>query len=204
MRKSSSNKNDRGKNVQIKHSQTYPSHTPELRMMVFASLFAALTAAGAYIHIPIPFSPVPITLQVFFVLLAGSMLKSKWGSLSMIVYTLLGIAGLPVFAGGSSGIGVLFGPTGGYIIGFILAAYIIGKLSEKTENSARSRLSIILVNAFNMSAGVLAIYLCGVFQLIMVTKIGLETALFSGFILFLPGDLIKIAVAAYIVSDYEL
>ena len=128
----------RGKSVHIKHSQSYSSHTPELRMMVFASLFAALTAAGAYIQIPMPFSPVPVTLQVFFVLLAGSILKSKWGSLSMIVYTLLGIAGLPVFAGGSSGIGVLLGPTGGYIVGFILAAYVIGKLSEKTENAAKS------------------------------------------------------------------
>ena len=147
--------------MHIKNSHSYSSHTPELRMMVFASLFAALTAAGAYIQIPIPFSPVPVTLQVFFVLLAGSMLKSKWGSLSMIVYTLLGIAGLPVFAGGSSGIGVLLGPTGGYIIGFILAAYIIGKLSEKTENNARSRL---LINAFNMSIGVLVIYACGVFS----------------------------------------
>ena len=119
--------------MHIRHSHSYPTHTPELRKMVFASLFAALTAAGAYIQIPIPFSPVPVTLQVFFVLLAGSMLKSKWGSLSMVVYTLLGVAGLPVFAGGSSGMGVLLGPTGGYIFGFILAAYLIGKLSEKAE-----------------------------------------------------------------------
>lgn len=201
MRKPSKNKNDRGKSVHIKHSQSYSSHAPELRMMVFASLFAALTAAGAYIHIPIPFSPVPITLQVFFVLLAGCILKSKWGSLSMIVYTLLGIAGLPVFAGGSSGIGVLLGPTGGYIIGFILAAYIIGKLSEKTENSSRSGL---LVNALNMSAGVLVIYLCGVFQLMMVAKIGPAAALTLGVIPFLPGEIVKTAVAAYIASTYEL
>jgi biotin transport system substrate-specific component len=191
----------RGKRVNIKHSQSYSSHAPELRMMVFASLFAALTAAGAYIHIPIPFSPVPITLQVFFVLLAGSILKSKWGSLSMIVYTLLGIAGLPVFAGGSSGIGVLLGPTGGYIIGFILAAYIIGKLSEKTENSTGSSL---LINAFNMSAGVLIIYLCGFFQLMMVAKVGPEAAFTLGVIPFLPGEIVKTTVAAYIASTYEL
>ena len=191
----------RGKSVQIKHSKSYSSQTPELRMMVFASLFAALTAAGAYIHIPVPFSPVPITLQVFFVLLAGSILKSKWGSLSMIVYALLGIAGLPVFAGGSSGIGVMFGPTGGYIIGFILAAYCIGKLSEKTENSARPGL---FVNALNMSAGVLIIYLCGVFQLMMVTKIGLGAAFTLGALPFLPGEIVKTTAAAYIASNYEL
>lgn len=201
MRKPSKNETERGKNVQIKQSQSYSSHAPELRMMVFASLFAALTAAGAYIHIPVPFSPVPITLQVFFVLLAGSMLKSKWGSLSMIVYTLLGIAGLPVFAGGSSGIGVLFGPTGGYIFGFILAAYIIGKLSEKAEKTVRPSL---LANSINMSVGVLAIYLCGVLQLMMVAKLGLGAALALGVIPFLPGEVIKTAVAAYITSTYEL
>jgi biotin transport system substrate-specific component len=169
-------------------------------MMVFASLFAALTAAGAYIQIPIPFSPVPVTLQVFFVLLAGSILKSKWGSLSMIVYTLLGIAGLPVFAGGSSGIGVLFGPTGGYIIGFILAAYVIGKLSEKTENPEKSNL---LINAFNMSIGVLIIYGCGISQLMIAAKIGPGTAFTLGVIPFLPGEVVKTAVAAYIASTHE-
>lgn len=187
--------------MQIKHNQSYSSHTPEIRMMVFASLFAALTAAGAYIHIPVPFSPVPITLQVFFVLLAGCILKSKWGSLSMIVYTLLGIAGLPVFAGGSSGIGVLLGPTGGYIFGFIMAAYIIGKFSERTEKSGRPAL---LVNTLNMSAGILVIYLCGVLQLMMVTKIGLGAAFTLGVIPFLPGEIIKTAAAAYIVSTYEI
>jgi len=170
-------------------------------MMVFASLFAALTAVGAYIQIPVPFSPVPVTLQVFFVLLAGSMLKSKWGGLSMIVYTLLGIAGLPVFSGGSSGMGVLLGPTGGYIIGFILAAYTIGRLSEKTEYTDKSR---IFVNAFNMSAGVLIIYACGFIQLMAVAAIEPGPAIALGVIPFLPGEIIKTAVAAYIASTHEL
>lgn len=187
--------------MQIKNSHPYSSHTPELRMMVFASLFAALTAAGAYIQIPIPFSPVPFTLQVLFVLLAGSMLKSKWGSLSMIVYALLGIAGLPVFSGGSSGIGVILGPTGGYIIGFILAAYVIGKLSEKTENNSRRR---FVINAFNMSIGILVIYTCGVFQLMMVAEMGFTTAFALGVLPFLPGEILKTAVAAYIASTRQL
>ncbi len=187
--------------MHIKNNRSYSSHTSELRMMVFASLFAALTAAGAYIQIPMPFSPVPITLQVFFVLLAGSMLKSKWGGLSMIVYTLLGIAGLPVFAGGSSGVGVLLGPTGGYIVGFILAAYIIGKLSEKAENAASPGL---LINALNMSIGVLVIYACGISQLMLVAEIGPGTALALGVIPFLPGEIVKTAIAAYIASTHEL
>jgi len=191
----------RGKSVHTKNNDSYSTHTPELRMMVFASLFAALTVAGAYIQIPIPFSPVPVTLQVFFVLLAGSTLKSKWGGLSMIVYTLLGIAGLPVFAGGSSGMGVLLGPTGGYIFGFILAAYIIGKLSEKVENADKSGL---FINALNMSAGVLVVYACGFIQLMLVAEIGPGTALALGVIPFLPGEIVKTAVAAYIASTHEL
>ena len=182
----------------IKNKEPYFNRTPELRMMVFASLFAALTAVGAYIQIPIPFSPVPVTLQVFFVLLAGSMLKSKWGGLSMIVYTLLGIAGLPVFSGGSSGMGVLFGPTGGYITGFILAAYAIGKLSEKADKSG------LFINALNMSAGVLILYACGFIQLMFVADMGPGTSLALGVIPFLPGEIVKTGVAAYIASTYKL
>lgn len=186
--------------MHIRHDNSY-SQTNELRKMVFASLFAALTAAGAYIQIPIPLSPVPVTLQVFFVLLAGSMLKSKWGSLSMIVYTLLGVAGLPVFSGGSSGLGVLFGPTGGYIFGFIIAAFLIGKLTEKAERAERSGL---LVNIFNMSSGILVIYALGVFQLMMVAEIGPGTALTLGALPFIPGEIVKTGVAAYIASTYKL
>jgi biotin transport system substrate-specific component len=187
--------------MHIKHTHSYPTHTPELRKMVFASLFAALTAAGAYIQVPVPFSPVPVTLQVFFVLLAGSMLKSKWGSMSMIVYALLGIAGLPVFAGGSSGLGVLLGPTGGYIFGFIIAAFVIGKLAEKSENAKKSGLA---VNALNMITGILIIYALGVFQLMLVAEVGLGTALTLGAIPFIPGEIVKTAVAAYIASTHKL
>lgn len=187
--------------MHIRHDHSYSVPTPELRKMVFASLFAALTAAGAYIEIPLPFSPVPVTLQVFFVLLAGSMLKSKWGSLSMVVYTLLGIAGLPVFSGGSSGIGVLFGPTGGYIFGFILAAFFIGKLSEKAESVGKSGFA---VNALNMSTGILVIYALGVFQLMMVAEMELGKAIALGAIPFLPGEIVKTSVAAYIASTHKL
>ncbi len=187
--------------MHIKQNQSYSPHTLELRKMVFASLFAALTAAGAYIEIPLPFSPVPVTMQVFFVLLAGSMLKSKWGGLSMVVYTLLGVAGLPVFSGGSSGLGVLLGPTGGYIFGFIIAAFFIGKLAEKTENAKKSRLA---VNALNMSAGILIIYTLGISQLMLVAEIGPGTALALGAIPFIPGEIVKTAVAAYIASTHQI
>ena len=100
-------------------------------MTAFASLFAALTAVGAYIAIPI--GPVPIVLQNFFVYLTGLLLGSKWGATSVAVYLLAGICGLPVFAGGRGGIGHIIGPTGGYLIGFLPAVFVIGFIKEKKD-----------------------------------------------------------------------
>jgi biotin transport system substrate-specific component len=123
------------------------------------------------------------------------------GKSEYIVYIPLGIVGLPVFAGGSSGIGVLLGPTGVYIFGFILAAYMIGKLSRKIRNGAKSS---FFINALNMSAGVLVIYACGAFRLMMVADFDLGKTFALGVIPFLPGDIIKTAVAAYIISKHEI
>jgi biotin transport system substrate-specific component len=93
--------------------------------MVYASMFGSLTAIGAYIMIPLP--PVPITFQTLFLNLAGALLGGYLGALSQVVYILLGVIGLPVFAGGKAGLGVLLGPTGGYLFGFVLAALVVGK-----------------------------------------------------------------------------
>lgn len=174
------------------------SNSPNLRKMVFASLFAAMTAVGAYIKIPIPIGPVPLTLQVLFVLLAGIMLKSKWGTISMVVYLLLGIVGLPVFAGGASGLGVLFGPTGGYLIGFVAAAYVIGFLGDLVGTSN------ILRNAVYMTIGLGIIYLFGVTQLAIVANLTPMQAIGAGMLPFLIGDFLKIILGAYIASKFEI
>lgn len=183
----------KGKNEAINVAQS-----SELRKMVFASLFAAMTAAGAYIRIPHLISPVPVTMQTLFVFLAGSMLKSKWGTLCMLVYALLGIAGMPVFAGGASGLGVILGPTGGYIIGFILAAFVIGYLSEKSGKTD------YLSNALYIGIGLVIIYALGVAQLVLVGKLDLLQAITLGVLPFVPGDLLKLAVAAHIASRYRI
>lgn len=99
--------------------------------IVFCSLFASLTAVFGYIRIPLPFSPVPITLQTLAVMLAGSLLPPKTAFLSMVVYILMRVAGLPVFALGPAGFGVLLGPTGGYIMSWPIAAYIIAFLLDR-------------------------------------------------------------------------
>lgn len=108
----------------------------KLKGMVFAALFAAFTAAVAWFKIPLPFTPVPITLQTLAVLLSGAMLGPYYGALSMIVYLALGALGLPVFAGGSSGIGALLGPTGGYLFSYPLASFVVGKMLEKKKLSS--------------------------------------------------------------------
>ena len=102
-----------------------------LKPLVFAALFAALLAAIAWFKIPLPFTPVPITLQTLGVLLSGAVLGPYYGALSMILYLIVGALGFPVFAGGGSGIGALLGPTGGYLFSYPVAAFIIGKLLER-------------------------------------------------------------------------
>jgi biotin transport system substrate-specific component len=177
-------------------SETNIIGSSEIKKMVFASLFAAMTAIGAYMKIPI--GPVPITFQVLFVFLAGSILGKKWGPLSMIVYILLGVAGLPVFAGGASGIGVLFGPTGGYIIGFVIAAFVIGMLTERVKSAG------LVLNSFYMIIGLIIIYTLGAAQLMIEAQLEPIEAVISGVAPFVIGDLISILIAAYITTKYEI
>jgi biotin transport system substrate-specific component len=161
-----------------------------VRKMVYAALFASMTAVGAYISIPV--GMVPVTLQTLFVILAGAVLGARWGMLSMFIYVLLGIVGLPVFSGGSSGLGVLAGPTGGYIIGFILAALVIGYLFENFQNrSIAGMVAIFLV-------GMIAIYVPGYFQLMYVASLGVQESFALGVAPFIPGAAIKIAAATII------
>lgn len=154
---------------------------------ILTGLFAALTAIGAYIYLPLPVSPVPITLQMFFTFMAGGILGKRYGFLSQLIYLMLGAVGLPVFAGGLGGIGVLFGPTGGYIFGFLLAGYISGYGKN-----------IFLQKVLFMFSGLLTIYLLGITVLMLNTKITFLNALSVGVLPFLIGDFIKISLAAYL------
>lgn len=181
-------------NQRYGRENTYES---DVRKMAMASLFAALIAVGAFVRIPVLLSPVPITLQVLFVFLAGAMLGARWGLMSVLVYLLLGIVGLPVFSGGSSGLGVLLGPTGGYLIGFAIAAFIIGLFSEKWGTSSA------VMNAVFMSAGMIVIYVLGTVYLMHVAQISVENALLLGAVPYLPGDLLKLVFSAVIAAKYS-
>ena len=158
----------------------------QLRLTVYASLFAALTAAGAFMAIPI--GPVPIVLQNFFVFLTGLLLGTRWGLASVSVYLLAGALGLPVFAGGTGGIGRFVGPTGGYLIGYLPAVWIIGWIAGRGKHRP-------LFDLFGMICGALTVYLFGVPWLKALTGMSWAKALSVGMIPFLVGDALKIAAA---------
>ncbi len=158
--------------------------------LALVALFATLTALGAFIQIPLPL--VPISMQIFFVLLSGLVLGSRLGALALLCYLGMGSIGLPVFSGGQSGIGVIAGPTGGYLIGFVVAAYVVGIISERHENSK--------IDAIAMAAGIVCIYVPGILQLMNFTGMGLERGLEVGIIPFIVGDVIKAAMAVSVTN----
>lgn len=158
--------------------------------MVYAAMFGALTAIGSLVVIPL--QPLPITLQTLFTGLAGILFGGYTAALSQIIYVLLGVIGLPVFAGGKAGLGTLLGPSGGYLIGFIAGAYIIGRIVESNENPGLIRILVALVS------GTLVIYILGTIQLAIVTKFSLVKSLMVGVVPFLPGDALKIAISAWL------
>jgi len=165
----------------------YPMDTArQLRMTVYSALMAALTAAGAFIAVPI--GPVPIVLQNMFVFLTGLLLGSRWGLASVGVYLLAGAVGLPVFSGGTGGLGRFVGPTGGYLIGYLPAVFIIGLIAERTGRRPVTDIMAAL-------CGAVVVYLFGVPWLKTVTGMSTAKALMAGMFPFLPGDAIKIAAA---------
>jgi len=160
-------------------------HVGDIALVLGASLFVALMAQAS-LHLP--FSPVPITGQTFAVLLVGAALGSKRGAASLIAYLVEGAAGLPVFAGGMAGPAVLVGPTGGYLAGFVLAAWAVGWLAERgLDRRVPGALLIFL-------AGDALIFLCGL--AVLAFFVGLPNLLSAGLWPFLPGDAIKIGLGA--------
>ncbi len=149
---------------------------------------SVLVALCAQVAIPLPFSPVPVTGQTFGVLLVGALLGSRRGALALLTYVVEGIAGLPVFALGKVGPAILLGPTGGYLVGFIAAAWLVGYLSERGMDRR------LWSSVVSMTAGTAVILFFGVTWLCPFT--GLGSALALGCFPFLPGAVAKILLAA--------
>ena len=155
------------------------------------AFFAALTAVLAFLVIPLPFSPVPITGQTLGVMLAGLLLNGKHALLSQFIYLLLGLGGLPIFAGGNSGPGALLGPTGGFIWAFLPAAYFIGRFTGGLDSGK----SVFYIFFILFSGGGLLIYVPGIVQLMLVMDLSVIETVTVALIPFLPGDLLKMLLA---------
>ncbi len=161
-----------------------------LRMTVYSCVLAALTVVGSYLQIPL--GPVPIVLANLFVLLAGLLLGSRWGAVSIALYLLLGLIGLPVFAGGAGGPAALVGPTGGYLFGYLVAAFLTGLISESGRSGPLRDVLALIV-------GALSIYLLGIPWLKLSLGMSWSKTLAAGLLPFLVGDALKVAAAFAIV-----
>ncbi len=170
------------------------------KKLTLALGLACLTGLVAQIRIVLPWSPVPVTGQTFAVLLAGVLLGRWWGGISLAMYTGLGAAGVPWFAGLNSGLGYLAGPTGGYMLGFILAALFLGHFTD-TYIRSRSFLSMLALMLF---ANFILIYVPGLLQLgLWLNLVKGEPAAFTtllsiGALPFIAGDITKAVMAAAI------
>lgn len=160
--------------------------------IVQISVFSALMVLCSWIYIP---AVVPFTMQTFGVLLAAVLLGAKKSIFAVLVYMLLGVLGLPVFSGGGSGIGVLLGQNGGYIMGFLICAFVCGKISEKTKRSPAAMM-------ISMLAGLLCVYVFGGLWLACVYlsksgDMGVWTVVCAYTASFVIPDLIKITLATF-------
>ena len=163
--------------------------------MILVALFAALIAVGAFIRIPVPL--VPFTLQMFFIVLAGMLLGKKLGAASALVYLAVGLVGIPVFTQGG-GFGYVLKPSFGYLIGFVVGAFVTGAIARKAPQPSFWRLMLAAV------AGLLVVYTLGTAYFYFLSnyyldkQVSLWTAVLYCFLVFVPGDLLKSVVAALI------
>jgi biotin transport system substrate-specific component len=165
-----------------------------LRRFVAVIAFAVLTALAAFMAVRIPGMPVPITLQTLFVSLAGLLLGPRLGAMAKATYVTAGAAGLPVFAGGALGFAYLFGPTGGYLLAFPLAAYVTGTLVDRTDTRGWLGALRMTVAVF---IGTLVVFAGGFAQLAALTG-DPAMALRVGVLPFLFGDVVKVVLAVVI------
>ncbi|MDO4546127.1 MAG: biotin transporter BioY [Bacillota bacterium] len=180
--------------------QTYSNPT----WLVLCGLFAALTAICSFITIPLGFTPIPLNLGTLAVFLTGGILGKKYGSISIIVYVLLGAAGVPVFSGFRGGFSVLVGPTGGYIAGYIAAVFLIGLILDKwfgkvRRSEKRRNTKDLALCALSMIVGLTVCYALGTAWFMFSTGTDLWASLIACVIPFLPGDAIKILAASILV-----
>ncbi len=168
-----------------------------IRDMLNSAIFASLIAVLGYLIIPLPFSPIPITGQTLAVMLAGCVLTPLQAGLSVITFIFMGAIGIPVFAGGTAGIGVIFGTKGGYLLGFLIASIVISLIRGKSNSIPRMIFACII-------GGIIIVNVLGVTWLSHITGMEINKAFTAGALPFLPGDLIKAIVAGFIAKKINI
>lgn len=159
-----------------------------IKEMTLVGMCAALMGIFSQLSIPMPFTAVPLTLQTFGAVVIAVILEHKLGTLSMIIWTLIGAIGIPVFAGFSAGMGAILGPTGGYIIGFIFMAFIIGYGASK-----KNKMVLFIATYIGQAVQ----YALGVVQMKIVLELGWHEALVAGVYPFVVKDLIVVTIAVF-------
>lgn len=169
--------------------------------MIYISLFTSLTIIGAFLSIPI--GNIPISMQTVFVLLSGIILGGKLAAISQIIYILIGLVGLRVFAGFKGGVQIIFSPTFGFLIGFIFASFIVGNLIKNNKKNK-------FVNFFIITLiGSTIVYIFGlpymyfILNKILKTPISFIQTIKTGCFIFIPGDILKSFIAAFIGFEFQ-
>lgn len=163
-------------------------HNSKVKQMTLMGLMTAVLCVLAPISLTLPISPVPISLGNMVVCFAVAVLGMKQGCICVLLYLLLGLAGLPVFSNFTGGAGKLLGPTGGYLIGYLFLAIFFGIFMERFHNRPAT-------NAFGAFLGMLALYLLGTLWLMFQMNLDFITALWTGVLPYLPLDILKIVIA---------
>ena len=164
------------------------------RILAACAVTTALLAVMSWVALPLPVSPVPVTLQTLGVYLAGGLLGPRWGAVAVVAYLLLGLCGVPVFAGAEAGPGVFVGPKGGYLVGFLPAAAVAGVGVGIVRGRLRGALELAGLALVLLPATV-AIYIAGTAWLMVVAGLNVGQAALVGFVPFLPGEALKLAAA---------
>lgn len=172
--------------------------------LVRAALFAALIGALSYVSFPFPLSPIPVTLQVLGVFLAAILLGPVWGSISLLIYLVAGALGAPVFSLGGAGVGVIVGESGGFLLSFPLAAFVMGYLIHGGIGMSdfRTRHPLRLIGA--MVVGVVIMYTFGVLGMMVVLSLSPWEAFVMGALVFLPAEAAKMLAALGIINSDRL
>lgn len=174
--------------------------TFQAKPLILCSFFAALTAVCSIISIPLPFSPVPVNLALLSVYLAGGLLGAKYGALSQVIYVLLGAIGLPVFHNLTGGLAILTGPTGGFLIGYIVAAFLVGLIYHRDPTPTPSLHFPFVRLAAGIAVGLFLCFMLGTLWFINISGSNLSSALVLCVFPFIPGDILKILAAIFLIK----